>query len=162
MLKACVKPPHYKTAFAFSVLLYPPIRWLVLRPSYPNSAEHRRSTHLLVKPISTFGLLLLTTVINDSRMLTLLPDPSSRRPGSGRRNHFSRNLIDGWLDEPLTKSEFFFLSNIGREIIHNVLLRNCFRATCATCIYSMRCIPCGTFGSTFRESGRRTETKSSS
>ncbi len=54
------------------------------------------STYLLVKPrtgnqsFSTFGLLFLTTVISDSRMLTILPNPSSRRPGTGRRNRPSR------------------------------------------------------------------------
>jgi len=47
--------------------------------------------YLWVKPITPFGLLLLTTVISDSRMLTLLPDPSSRWPGTDRRNHFSRS-----------------------------------------------------------------------
>ncbi len=35
-------PLRYRAAFAYSVVLYPPIRWLVLRPSYPNPGEHRR------------------------------------------------------------------------------------------------------------------------
>lgn len=107
-------PPHYKAAFAFSILLYPQPYRFALRLTFPrellredyglttfrvSTDEWGRSRlfaggsasatgdfvapvldHLpfWLKPLSTFGLFVVTTFISDSLLLTMPFDPSSR------------------------------------------------------------------------------------